>query len=160
MDIDIRSAIYPTSNFPAPGQDAQGNPSLAFDAATDESVDFTFTLPQDYASGPSLVIYYRMASATTGAVRWQVQVEAITPGDAVDTDATSSFDTANSNGATVPGTAGYVGSITVTLTNADSMAAGDRIRLRLNRDADGTSGTDDAAGDAQLLNLDFLYTAA
>jgi hypothetical protein len=37
------------------------------------------------------------------------------------------------------------------MTNADSIAAGDYVRLRVRRDADGTSGTDDATGDMGLL---------
>ena len=158
MDLSILSAIAPSSNFPQPGQDAQGNPYWAFDAATDESIDFVLTVPADFASAPLLDIHYRMATATTGSVRWEVLVEAITAGDAVDTDAASSFASSNSNGGTVPGTAGYVGKITVTLTNADSMAAGDKLRLRVSRDANGTTGTDDATGDAHLLALDFRYS--
>lgn len=153
------SANFPTSNFPAPGIDGQLRPYLAFDATTDESADWTFIAPQSLTGALTAVVTYRMASATTGSARVQVALEAISDGDATDTDAASSFDTANSAGATVPGTAGYIDQLSVTLTNADSIAAGDYCRLRFNRDADGTSGTDDATGDMQVLAVELRDAA-
>jgi hypothetical protein len=141
----------PATAFPALLFDAQNWEYLAFDATADENAYVQDIAPQGISGTLTAIITYRMASATTGAVRWQVAVEAITDGDTVDTDSTSSFDTANSAGATVPGTAGHIDQVSVTLTNADSIAAGDLFRLRINRDADGTSGTDDATGDAHIL---------
>lgn len=78
-----------------------------------------------------------MATAgTTGDVDWDVSVQAVTPADALNILTTTSYDTANSTDNTsVPGTAGYLFKVTVTLTNADSMAAGDRVRLLVTRDA-------------------------
>jgi hypothetical protein len=92
-----------------------------------------------------------MASATSGNVDFEVAVEAITDADATDLDATTSFDTVNSSGATaVPGTAGYIDQVSITLTNADSIAAGDLVRISVSRDAD--DGTNDTAtGDLYLL---------
>src|SRR5688572_607284 len=148
------AANFPATNLPGPGVDGQLRPFLAFDATTDESCDWTFIAPQGLTGAITVVITYRMASATTGACRWQAALEAISDGDSVDTDAASSFDAANSNGATVPGTAGFIDQISITMTNADSIAAGDYSRLRINRDADGTSGTDDATGDAQILAVE------
>jgi hypothetical protein len=93
-----------------------------------------------------------MASATSGAVGLQAQLEALTDGDAVDTDAATSFDAVNNSASTtVPGTAGHIDQISVTLTNADSLAAADYFRLSLNRDADGSAITDSATGDLLLL---------
>jgi hypothetical protein len=153
------SAVMPGTNFPAPGIDAQLRTYLAFDATTDEACDWTFIAPQGLTGTITVVITYRMASATTGACRWEALLEAITDGDTVDTDAASSFDTTNSNGATVPGTAGYIDQISITMTNADSIAAGDICRLRVNRDANGTTGTDDATGDAQILAIELRDAA-
>jgi hypothetical protein len=147
----------PSTNFPAYGIDAQNWEYLAFDATTDENAFVQDVAPQGLTGALSAVIYYRAASATTGSFRWQVAVEM--PGAAEDTDNASFFDTANSNGATVPGTAGYRGTVTVTLTNADSLAAGSLFRLRVTRDADGTSGTDDATGDAQILAVELRDSA-
>lgn len=154
-----QDACLPSSAMPAPGVDGQNRPYLAFDASADESCDFSGIAPQGLTGALAAVITYRMTSAITGSARWQASLEAITDGDALDTDASSGFDTANSAGATVPGTAGYIDQISITLTNADSLAAGDYFRLRINRDADGTSGTDDATGDAEVLAIELRDAA-
>lgn len=152
------SAEFPTTNFPALGQDGQGRTYLAFDAGTDETCRWTFGAPQGITGTLTLVITYRMASATSGNVIFAAQVEAITDGDTTDTDAASSFDTANTSSATaVPGTAGYIDQIALTLTNADSVAAGDLLRISLFRDAD--NGSDTATGDAQVLMVEFRDAA-
>lgn len=152
------AAEFPTSNFPELRQ-INDRPVLAFDAATDETTRWTFIAPQGLTGTITLIVTYIMASATTGAVRFQGQLEAVTDGDATDLDATTSFDTANSAGATVPGTAGHIDQLSLTLTNADSIAAGDYVRLSLNRDADGTSGTDDATGDCYVLAVELRDAA-
>lgn len=78
-------------------------------------------------------------------------VEAITPGDAVAMHSTDSFDAINStNSTTVPGTLGYEGAISVTLTNNDSSAAGDYVRFSLTRD----QVNDTAAGDMYVLSME------
>jgi hypothetical protein len=139
-----------TSAFP---QLALSNerPILWFDGATDEECCWTFVAPQGLTGTLTLILLLVAASATSGTVRFQADVEAITPGDSVDTDATTSFDTTNSGGASVAGTAGYLFSLSITVTNADSIAAGDLVRLRVRRDADGTTGTDDVTTDVGLL---------
>lgn len=153
------AANLPSSSMPAPGVDGQNRPYLGFDATADESCDWTFIAPQGLTGTITVVITYRAASATTGAIRWEALLEAITDGDSVDTDSASSFDSTNSNGATVPGTAGHIDQISITMTNADSIAAGDYCRLRINRDANGTTGTDDATGDAQVLAVELRDAA-
>jgi len=153
------AANLPATNAPAPGVDAQIRPYLAYSDTTDEACDWTFVAPQGLTGALTAVISYYMASATSGAVRMQAAIEAITDGDAIDMDGTSSFDTANSNGETVPGTGQYPSQLSITMTNADSIAAGDLCRLRFNRDADGTSGTDDAAGDLHVLAIELRDAA-
>jgi hypothetical protein len=152
------AAEFPTTNFPQLVLVNQ-RPALAFDAATDETCYFTDIAPQGLTGAITLLVSYIMASATSGAVRFQAQIEAITDGDATDLDAGTSFDTANSAGATVPATAGYIDQLSITMTNADSLAAADYYRISLNRDADGTSGTDDAAGDCYLLGVELRDAA-
>lgn len=153
-----QAAEFPTSNF-APFDKVNARPVLMFDAATDETAYWTDIAAQGFTGAVTVVVSYMMASATSGAVRFQAQIEAITDGDATDLDATTSFDTANSAGATVPGTAGYIDQLSITMTNADSIAAGDYFRLSINRDADGTSGTDDAAGDCYVLSVELRDAA-
>ena len=146
------SAEFPSSNFPALTP-VNGRVALAFDASTDEAAYWCFVCPQGgIGTTLSCVVYYAMASATSGAVYWQAALEAVTPGDSLDLDATTSFDTANSGNGTVPGTAGYMQAITITMTNKDSIAAGDLVWLKLNRDADNASDT--ATGDALLYRVE------
>lgn len=153
------AAEFPASAFAAPGV-VNERPVLAFDATTDENVYFTGIAPQGFnATTVTVVITYMMASATTGSVRFQAALESVTDGDATDLDATTGFDTDNSAGATVPGTAGHIDQLSVTMTNADSIAAGDYYRLRIRRDADGTSGTDDATGDCYVLAVELRDAA-
>lgn len=146
--------------FPEFNLDAQGREYLAFDASADETAEWeALVIPQGISGAWTAILHYYMATATSGSVRVQVSVEAITPGDALDMDSASSFDTANSAGDTVPGTGQYPDSVSVTLTNLDSAAAGALFRVRVNRDADGTSGTDDAAGDMRVTSIEIRDSA-
>lgn len=149
------SAAFPTTNFPAFQQDAQGRTYLAFDASTAETCYWTFAAPQGLTGTLTALLTYRAASATSGTAQFDLSIEAITDGDTVDTDSASSFDTANTPTAvTVPGTAGYIDQITATLTNADSIAVGDLCRLRLARNT-----ADTAAGDLQVLAVELRDAA-
>lgn len=150
------AAEFPSSNFPALAM-SNRRPVLAFDASTDETCYWTGVAPQGITGTVTVVVSYAMASATTGSVYFQAALEAITAADAVDTDATTSFDTANSGNGTVPGTAGYVQQISITMTNADSIAAADYFRLSLSRDAD--NGSDTATGDAYVLAVELRDAA-
>lgn len=150
--LGAQSFVLPSTSFCSRGV-LQSRPFLAYDDTTVErAISQPFQMPAAYLGTGTLKadIHYMMASATSGKVDFDVAVEAITAADAVDLDATDSFDTANSADQTVPGTAGYLGVVTVTLTNKDSVAVGDYVRIRLERDAD--DGTNDTAtGDARVL---------
>lgn len=153
------SAEFPATNFPQLTL-INRRPVLAFDASTDETAYWTFVAPQGLTGAITLVVSYIMASATSGAVGVQAQLEAVTAADAVDLDGTTSFDSVNNSASTtVPGTAGYLGQISITLTNADSMAAADYVRLSVNRDADGSAITDSATGDLYLLGVEIRDAA-
>lgn len=106
---------------------------------------FTFPeLPSSYQGGTLVVELVAIASVTTGTAGFTVAVEAVTPGDSVDLDSATSFDTSNAGTGSIPATAGNPFTITVTLTNKDSAAAGDHLRLKVVRD-------DSAGGTIQLL---------
>lgn len=150
-------AEYPSTNFPQYMNihSTERIPVLAFDASTDESAIWTAIAPQGWTGTITAVITYVMASATSGAVGLQVSVEAITDGDATDIDGATSYDTVNNSASTtVPGTAGYIDQISITLTNNDSSAAGDLLRFKLNRDADGSAITDSATGDLYFISME------
>lgn len=150
------SAHFHSATFPELRL-ANQRPVLAFDASANEFAYWTAVVPQGWTGTKTAIIYLIMASATTGDTDWDVGVEAITPNsDTVDLDAATSFDTDNSTDNTsVPGTAGHLQAITVTLTNNDSSAAGDYIRFRLTRDA----ASDTASGDAYVLALEIRDSA-
>ncbi len=130
---------------------------LAFDATTEEWCTWSFRMPADYSSSPVAKVQYKMASATTGGVTWDVRVSATSDGDSQDVDA-QDFASANTGSATVPGTAGYIDEISVTLTNADSVAAGDFVVIRLARAV--ADGGDTATGDAEFVGMALTYTTA
>jgi len=153
------SAHFPSANFPELTQINQ-RPVLAFDAATDETAYWTDIAPQGITGTLTLIISYVMASATSGTVGLQAQIEAVTDNDATDLDAVTSFDTVNNSASTtVPATAGYIDQVSITLTNADSIAAGDYYRISVNRDADGSAIADTATGDLYLLAIELRDTA-
>lgn len=151
INFDPDCMIPPSSGSPGRGI-AQNRPFLAFDGAADETI-YTpaFRMPTAFSGSGTLklALGYFMASATSGDVIWACQVEAVTDADAVDLDSASSLDTANTATVTVPGTQGHLDVATITLTNKDSVAAGDMVRLAIYRDAD--AGGDNASGDAHLL---------
>lgn len=116
-------------------------------------------MPENFASSLTAKLQYTMASATSGKVDLEVEVQAISDGDAVDVD-TASFDTENevAGGTTVPGTAGYLDEISILLSNDDGVAAGDLVYIRVNRDHD--SGDDTASGDCEIraISLEYVTT--
>lgn len=130
---------------------------LAFDASTEEWASWSFRMPADYSSSPVLKVQYKMASATSGDVIWVGQIAAVTDGDSTDVDA-KAFASTNSATVTVPGTAGYIDEASITMTNADSVAAGDLVIVRIARDAD--AGGDTATGDAEFVGAALTYTTS
>lgn len=122
---------------------------LAFDAATPQAAYWTRTARQGLTGTLKLLLHYFMASATSGKIDFEASIEAVTPGDTFSMVGAASFDTVNAANETVPGTVAYPETLEITLTNKDSIAAGDQYRVKLERDAD--DGTDDtAAGDCYV----------
>lgn len=144
-------AELPASNAPQKTT-INDRPVLAFDASTDETCYWTAVAPENIIGPLGVTMYYMMASATSGAVQVQVSFESITHADALDLDTSTSFDTDNNGGDSVPATAGYMHKQAITIDYGDSMVAGDLFRLRFRRDAD--NGSDTATGDMYLLALE------
>lgn len=157
--LPIQCAKLPASN--AAALDAsEVNFRALFDASTDESLFWQFRMPSDYASGLTLKLQFSMVStqSTTKYIEWEGYVMAVTPGDSADI-VTDSYDTVNAGNLDVSSvTAGYLKEISITLTNADSLAAGDYVKIKVARDANGTNGTDSATGDAELVAASLEYT--
>ncbi len=134
---------------------------LTFDSGTDELITWTFRMPADYASAPVAKVIWSGSSSTTTShsAVWSVEVMAMTPDTdsvAIDTD---SFDTANTVTDDILGTTAKRPQLaSITLTNADSVAAGDYVAVRLSRDADNVS--DDLSEDAWLWAFALEYTTS
>ncbi|MFH1360042.1 MAG: hypothetical protein ABIJ41_03280 [Candidatus Omnitrophota bacterium] len=145
---------YITNSARIDGTSASWN--LLFSTTQTESATWMFRMPTNYSSALSAKLIYTMASATSGNVDLEVEVMALTVGES-DPD-TASFDAVNevSGGTAVPGTAGIIDEISITLTNADSVAANDLVIIRVNRDHDDADDT--ATGDLELRAFSLEYT--
>lgn len=138
-----------------------GHPVLDFDGSTDEEAVFTGVLPGNYAGGGLTVrLLVGMTSATSGSARLQADIERINSGG-LDIDADSFTGSFQSAGLTVNGTSGIFTWVDIAFTSGaqmDSLAAGEAFRLKVRRDADGTSGTDDQTTDLELLAIHIKET--
>lgn len=124
---------------------------LDFDAATDEAAIFVGIVPPGMVltSGITVRIVWMATSATSGTCRWGIQIERM------NTDADSdSYDTTQTGGTATNGTSGIPSTTSIVLTTIDSIASGDPFRLKVYRDADQTSGSDDMVGDAELIAVE------
>lgn len=160
--LTSESAQFKTTVFPELGQssDASGaRKYLGFDAATDEGAYWTAVVPQGWTGTGTAVITYSMASATSGNVIADVTIEAVTSADGTPNLASAeSLDTANTSSATaVPGTAGLMSQLSITLTNADSIAVADMVRFLVRRV--GSNGSDTAAGDMLIYAVEIRDAA-
>jgi hypothetical protein len=144
----------PTSNS-AIIDTSENNSRLLFDATTSWCAWWEFRMPPDYTSSPVMKIQYSMTSdAGAHTMAFDVSVMAVTPGDAADAN-TDSYDTVNNcDDAAIPTTLGYMKEISCALTNNDSLAGRDLVRLKMCRDV----ATDTATGNAEVLRAALEYT--
>jgi hypothetical protein len=108
--------------------------------------------PQGLTGALSAVLTLIGNAAGTNSTYWTVEVEAVTSADETDLDAGDSFATANTGNVAMPSTQGWPVQLSITLTNNDSIAAADYVRIRVTRDAD--NGSDNFAADAYLLAVE------
>lgn len=154
IDLPVTAWLPNDTNGPAQQNIATYNrPCLDFDDTTVETMQsFAFQMPAEYTGSGTLKldVHFITKTATSGGIAFRAYVEAVTPGvDTLDMDAADSYDAANQGNATARSTAGYPIVVTITLTNKDSVAAGDLVRIKLDRYA--TDGTNDTAtGDARV----------
>jgi len=129
-----------------------------FDPTTDEIVYWSFSVPSDMAAGDWLLDISWLTN-DTGANEdaiWAAQISCTTEGDA-DSIAEDAAGTANTAAENCNATeANRLIQTTLTLSNTDSVAAGDFCTLRFFRDADDSVGDADNDGltsDARLLSV-------
>jgi hypothetical protein len=130
---------------------------LLYDATTAETA-FWKLEAVNYGSGNITcdVIWYAV-NATTGVVRWEVALAAITPEtDSQDVE-TKAFATAQSVDDTHLGTTSKrLHRATITISNLDSVAAGDECWLLVRRVANNAADT--MANDAALTSVRLAYS--
>lgn len=158
---DVLAVLKPQDNEPPAASyatlDTRNSVAvLDFDDTVDESAVLGGVLSANYAGGGLTVTLVWMATtATTGGVSWDVSIEAH-PDDAFDIDADGFAAANNSGSATTASATGEQQYTNVTFTDGadmDSLAAGESFRIKVTRDANGTTATDDMVGDAELLRV-------
>lgn len=129
----------------------------AFDGTAAEYLHAQLRMPGDYGSAPVLKLQWQL-NAITNAVVWTGRIAAITPSDA-ETPNEKAAGTINQQATNVNTTeANRLTETTVTLTNADSLAAGDLVDLIIGRLP--TDAGDTSTVDAVLLSAELSYTTA
>jgi hypothetical protein len=136
-------------------------PVLDFDTAADESAVFTGVLPRNYAGG-GVTVYIHWAGDTdhdtSKYVNWEVAFEQVAAGENTGAD---DFAAVNFAKAHPDDTVRYLVITTVAFTDgADmgSVVAGNMFRMKISRDANGSSDTDDMPGDASLFAVEIKET--
>lgn len=161
--IGDTSAQLVAGDAPAPPDvPAKDRPAVSFDD-TDEEAAVTAEMPMPGQYGATTLkatIHFYTASDVTNDLAMDVFVEAKTPNvDTLDMEAAASWDTANSGTVSVSGTtAGDPLTLTITLANKDSVAAGDLVRFGIRRDCD--SANDDIVGDVYVTALEIWEDTA
>lgn len=148
---DVNDATFPATD-PAGAGSRNAHPIASFDDTTAEALIFNGLMSNNYAEGDFNVdIDWVAASATTGGVTWGVSVERLAPGGQdIDVDGFAAQQTGTS---TTNATSGVITRTTITLTQAqaDSIAAGDRYRIEIERVTG--DGGDTMVGDAQIVGV-------
>ena len=133
---------------------------LDFDDTADESSEFAGVMPRHYVGGGiTIKVGYMMTSATSGTVSLDLSLKSIS--DDVDDLDTKAFATANNANPTVASASGEVDYVEITFTDGadmDSVEAGEAFRLKFVRDANGTTSTDNATGDLELVSIEIRET--
>ena len=120
------------------------------DSSADESAIFVGVIPEaaSLGSGLKVRIIWMATSATSGNVRWGVQFMNLNTD--LDSD---SFDTATEGNGTANGTNGTPTTTELTVTNIDSLTAGDFFRLKIYREQS-DAVNDTMTGDAELIAVE------
>lgn len=109
-------------------------------------------MPQLYKGNGITVVLSISATATSGNVSFSAAVERIDAGN-LDIDSDSFATAVNGSEVAVPGTSGQILSYSISLSGseADSVAAGEDYRLKITRL---TPGTSPAGGEAEILSVE------
>jgi hypothetical protein len=156
VPFDVGAALVGTANIPelitTQGTDF---PVLGYAfGVANEAIFLRFTA-QNYGSGNvSLLLdwYARTVGTTTGSVTWGGALSVLTPSDGTSI-LTDSYATENTQSSTTNGTGNGIVRATVTISNLDSLAAGDSVSLRIR-----STTFSSFSGDAVLIGATVTYS--
>lgn len=161
LELDIAESHPPLANTDAAAVEivssSAGTPTPAwyqarFDAGTIEARQWSKPIPPEYKDSPAIEFIAYMATATAGTVVMSAYVTSIGAGA---NGTARPFDAVNLATIAVPGTAGISFAGTISMTNADGMAAKDHAVIMLARV--GTATADNAGGDMVVNSVAFRY---
>ena len=124
-------------------------PALKFPGTTpDTCAEWQVQVPSQYAgtTGFTFVVQFTTDGTSAGGVYWEIRAYKLVSGDSLATQDLGSK-TATLTNATPSGTASLMiltAGATMAKANAGTPAAGDFLRIRVTRDYDGASNTDNA----------------
>jgi hypothetical protein len=137
------------TNFPVEG--------WAFDAAADEAIFFQFRILKYGSGNITAKLAWYADTASSGDVVWGAALSAITLNtdtQDVETDGLATENTATDSHLGTTGQREH--EVSITISNLDSVADGDMVRLRIRRV--GSSGSDTMTGDAILTDVLLEYS--
>ncbi len=153
-------AAYLATNFPQYNKINGTNfppTALFYDASTAESAFFKFSAISYGSGNLTLELLWYADTASSGDVVWGASINAITPNTDTQDVETDAFATENTATDSHLGTTGQrVHSVSITISNLDSIAAGDLCWLKVRRVA--ADGSDTMTGDAGLLLAILSYS--
>lgn len=158
--FEAADALLPATNPAAPVL-VQGTnypvAGLAFDAATQESAFFAFPA-LSYGSGNlTVTVDWYADTASANGIVFGASIAAITQNTDSQDIETDGFDTESTAADTHLGTTGQrLHSFAITVSNLDSLAAGDHVVLRLRRVP--ADGSDTMTGDAIVTRVVVSYS--
>ncbi len=160
QDINILEALLPSTN-PAAFKTVDGTnfpvPSLAFDAATAETVYFPFRAVNYGSGNVTARVQWYADTASADGVAFSGALAAITPNSDSQNIEDDAFDTATTATDSHIGTTGQrLHEFTIEITNVDSIAAGDWCMLKLTREV--ANGSDTMTGDCLVCGLQIEYS--
>jgi hypothetical protein len=151
---NVTAAGYSIMDSSAGGTPTFSQPILGFNGTAISGRGWNFSMPRGYGSGLTVngAFYMGSAHATKAAV-FAVYLGAVSSGDAITNKA---YAAQNLGTISVPNNAGTVQSFSVSLTNIDSVVAGDNVQLaflRVGTDAGDTAND----GELKLTRLDAFF---
>lgn len=160
LPLDFGSANFPTTDGAAPSIVQGSNfpvPGLAFDPTTQQSA-FWALRAANYGSGNlTLNFMWYADTASSGDVKFDAAIAAITPDTDTQDIETKAFATATTVTDSHLGTTNQrLHQASITISNLDSLANGDYVALRFRRVA--ADGADTMTGKAIVADLELSYS--